>query len=156
MKSNSLYTQLIKHSFLIVAILSMIVGLNSFIKEDIIVVNDELTKFDLFDLFIAMATSVLMIIFWLLIKDKVIVVKLGGQNITICENGEEEQINWLDIESLSQLIFIQPPLYKLRIKEREGYYLFVTQPFSISFGFGTYDMSEMGSIIKKKKRQLGI
>ncbi|MEM6738120.1 MAG: hypothetical protein AAF620_18840 [Bacteroidota bacterium] len=156
MKSNSLYTQLIKHIFLIPAILAFGIGLKGYLIEDSIVVNGELSKFDLYDLLIAVAIGILMIIFWLLLKNKVVRVKLGGQNVTVYEGGEEEKINWLEIESLNQLIFIQPPLYKLRIKDREGYYLFVTQPFSISFGFGTYDLSEMGSFLKKKKRELEI
>lgn len=156
MKSNSLYTQLLKHTFLIFAILAFGIGLKGYLLEDSIVVNGEPTKFDIFDLLIAVAIGILMIVFWLLLKDNVVAVKLGGQNLTIYENGEEEQINWFDIESLSQLIFIQPPLYKLRIKDREGYYLFVTQPFSFNFGFGTYDLSEMGSFLKKKKKESGI
>lgn len=150
-----------KHIFLIPAIISFGVGLEGFLMEDIIVANDEPTRFDLYDLFFAVDIGILMIIFWILIRNKVIAVKFEGQNITICEDGLEEQINWFDIESLSQLIFIQPPLYKLRIKDRKGYYLFVTQPvvtqsFSTSFGCGMHDMSEMDSLIKKKKQELGI
>ncbi len=91
-----------------------------------------------------------------MIKDRVVKVKLGGQNITIFESNQTETVNWLEVESLKQLIFIEPPLYKLRIKDQEGYYLFVSQPYFLSFGFGTIDASDMGSFIKRKKRELGI
>ena len=67
----------------------------------------------------------------------------------------EKKVSWLEVESIRQLILIQPPLYKFRIKNQEGYYLFVTQPFYLNFGF-VIDGSEMGSFIKKKRRALGV
>jgi hypothetical protein len=156
MKSNAIYTQLVKHIFLIPAILVFIGGLIGYFSGATNVVNGEITTFGIYELLISFIIGIVMIIFWLLMKDKVVEVRLGGQNITIYEDDEEEQINWFDIEKLNQLILVNPPLYKLKIRGREGYYLFVTQPFSISFGFGTHDMSEMGNFIKKKKSELGI
>lgn len=156
MESNSLHTKFLKHIFLIPAILAFGIGLKGYLVEDSVIVNGELTKFDVYDLIIAILIGIIMMLFWVLLKDKVVAVKLGGQNITIVENGEEEKVNWFDVESLNQLTFVQPPLYKLRIKNHEGYYLFVTEPVFVSFGFGTIDTSEMGSFIKKKKRETGI
>ena len=92
-----------------------------------------------------------MIIFWLLLKDKVVEVEVNENELILYDGDEGEILDWTEIESIRQLIFIQPPLYKLRVKNREGYYLFVTHPFSINFGFGTIDLSEMGSFIHRKK-----
>lgn len=50
------------------------------------------------------------------IKDKFVIVKLGGQ-IVIIKNGENERkINWMEVESLSLIQFVCPPLYKLKVK----------------------------------------
>lgn len=156
MESNSLYTALIKHVFLIPAVIIITFGINGFLAGESIIVNGEEKFLDFFDLLIVFAIGLTFVILWLLIKDRVVNVKLGGQNITIFENGETEIINWMEVQSLKQLIFIEPPLYKLRIKNQSGYYLFVTQPIFLNFGFGIIDGSEMGAFIKKKKRELRI
>ena len=90
------------------------------------------------------------------IKDKFVIVKLGGQNVTI-NNGENERIiNWIEVESLSLLQFVYPPLYKLKVKGDNKVYWFNTESQFINVGGFTSDTSEMGALIKKKKRELGI
>ena len=92
----------------------------------------------------------------MMIKDRFVTVSLGGQNITIDYGGEKEKINWTEVEKITQLKLVTPPLYKLKIKNNEHTYIFVSQPYSISLGFGTIDTSDMGAFIKKKKRELRI
>jgi hypothetical protein len=156
MKSNSTYTFLLKHIFLIPAVLSISIGLKGYLVENSVEVNGELTSLDIYDLAIALCIGLLFLLFWMMIKDHVVAVKLGGQNITIYDGEETITVNWFDVDRLSHLVLIQLPVYKLKIKNEEGYYLFVTQPFSINFGFGTIDLSDMGREIKKKKRELNI
>lgn len=79
------------------------------------------------------------------IKDKFVIVKLGGQNVTIKNGDNERKINWMEVESLSLIQFVYPPLYKLKVKGDNKVYWFNTEnQFIIAGGF-TSDTSEMGT-----------
>jgi hypothetical protein len=62
----------------------------------------------------------------------------------------------MDIEVISQIQFVYPPLYKIKIKDSDSILWFNTEAkyFNIA-GFVT-DISDMGELIKKKKKELGI
>jgi hypothetical protein len=51
---------------------------------------------------------------------------------------------------------ILPPLYKLRLKNYEDYFLFNTTTSGAQFMIFTWDGSDMGTLIKQKKEELGI
>ncbi|MCH6233648.1 hypothetical protein MMU05_06795 [Aquiflexum sp. AIY15W] len=90
------------------------------------------------------------------IKDKFVIVKLGGQNVTI-KNGENERnINWMEVESLSLIQFVYPPLYKLKVKGDNIVYWFNTENEFIKASGFVKNLSDMGDLIQKKKRELGI
>ncbi len=88
-------------------------------------------------------------------QDRVVKVRLGSQKISIIYQGREESIAWSEIKYIDQLLFLDIPVYKLKLKNRSGYYLFATQSPYANFGFGTRDLSEMGTLIKKKKKGSG-
>ena len=134
MTSNSTYTWMFKYVFLIPALLMFGIGIEGYLAEDSVIINGESTSLGIYALLVMLILGIVFIIICLSYKDNVVKVKIGGQNITIYEDGEEELINWMEVESLRQLIFIEPPLYKLRIRNREGYYLFTTQPASSTAG----------------------
>ncbi|MCH7413579.1 hypothetical protein MM213_08795 [Belliella sp. R4-6] len=90
------------------------------------------------------------------IKDKFVVVKLGGQNVTIKNGENERKINWMDVESLSLIQIVYPPLYKLKVKGDEKVYWFNTENEFIKASGFVKDLSDMGDLIQKKKRELGI
>lgn len=62
----------------------------------------------------------------------------------------------MDVESLSLIQFVYPPLYRIKIKGSEDIHWFNTENQFINAGGFTSDTSEMGTLIKKKKRELGI
>lgn len=97
-----------------------------------------------------------MIIF-LLLKDKFVRVELRNDLIKITQRNKTIEMSWLDVESITMIQFVQPPLYRLKLKNVDGYLLFNTS--SVAFmsinGF-TKDFSEMAKLITKKKRELGI
>ncbi|WP_139325507.1 hypothetical protein [Belliella pelovolcani] len=90
------------------------------------------------------------------IKDKFVIVKLGGQNVTIKNGENERKINWMEVESLSLIQFVYPPLYKLKVKGDEKVYWFNTENEFIKASGFVKDLSDMGDLIQKKKRELGI
>lgn len=90
------------------------------------------------------------------IKDKFVIVNLGGQNVTIKNGGNERKINWMEVESLSLIQFVYPPLYKLKVKGDNKVYWFNTENEFIKASGFVKDLSDMGDLIQKKKRELGI
>ena len=134
------------------SILPIGIGIGEYLEEDGSITKGE----SAINLVILLLLGTALILIWLGIKDKVVPVKLGGQNITIYQGDAEKKVNWFDVESIQQQFFIQPPIYRLKIKDKAGYYLFVTQPYSIQLPFFTMDISGMGGLIKKKKKELGI
>jgi hypothetical protein len=97
-----------------------------------------------------------MLVLFLSIKDKFAVVEVGNQTITIKQNGKVKTFQWIEIESVSQFQFVFPPLYKLTFKDNGKTVWFNTEPNYISVGGFTIDDSEMGNLIKKKKRELSL
>lgn len=156
MKSHSGYTFFFKHIFLLIASLIALIGVLGYLFPDSVTVNGESSNFDLYDYSIIGGISLIGIILQLLFGPHFVNVKLGGQNITILDYEPEEVVNWMDVESISKFWFVFPPLYKLKIKNEESYYLFTTKPSYVDTGIGTVDLSSMGSLIKRKKKELEI
>lgn len=154
MQSNKGYTTFVKYFFLLMAIQIAGIGIGGYFYEATI--NGVDRKLDIYELCIFLAIAVLFLIFWIAIKDRIVRVRLGGQNITIDYGDETEAVNWHDVERISQYRFVVPPMYKLKIKNDDQTYLFITQPQHISFGFGVTDASSMGAFIERKKSELGI
>lgn len=91
-----------------------------------------------------------------LYKDKLVVVELDNQNIRILKDEEVIEVSWLDIKTINLLPAIFPPVYKLTLVDSDDYYLFNTTRWGINFLIFTWDWSEMGALIRKKKKELGI
>lgn len=156
MKSNSGYTFFFKHVFLLVTLLATLFGTLGYLFPESVTVNGQPANFDLYDYLIIGGIAIIGVILHMLFSPHFVNVKLGGQNISILDYEPEEVINWTNVESISKFWFVFPPLYKLKIKDEEGYYLFTTQPTYVDTGIGTVDLSSMGSLIKRKKKELGI
>ncbi len=156
MESSTTYTVLFKYLFLIIGGLIAAVGILGYIFPDAVSVNHKPADFDAYSLLMMMAFGITAIGLHLYLSPKFVRVRLGGQNITFLNSSENEVVNWFEVESLTKFWFVSPPLYKLKVKNREGYYLFTTQPSFIDTGLGVIDMSSMGRHIKKKKEELGL
>lgn len=156
MKSNKTYHYLFRYVFLIVGLLIMVVPVISFVFPDSVEINGETGSADFTTTIIMGLLGLLSILVFFAIKDKFAIVELKNQTITIKQNGEERTVNWLDVVSVSQIQFIQPPLYKLRTKDTDETIWFNTEPQYISINGFTSDLSEMGDLITRKKRELGL
>lgn len=119
-------------------------------------VNGESGAIDPFELLVLSSISLATFLIFLLVKDKFAIVKLGGQNVTIKHQGQQRQVSWQDVEQVKQIGFIFPPLYKLKLKDLSESYWFNTEPIYLNVSGFVTDMSDMGQLIKKKKKELGI
>jgi hypothetical protein len=156
MESNRTYHYFFKYAFLVVGLLIAIVPVISFVFPDSVEINGETGSTDLTTTIIMGLLGLIAILIFFVIKDKFAIVELRNQTITIKQDGEERTLNWLDIDSVSQIQFVQPPLYKLKTKDSDETIWFNTEPQYISINGFTSDLSEMGELITKKKRELGL
>jgi hypothetical protein len=156
MESNRTYHYLFKYVFLFVGLLIMIVPVISYFFPDSVEINGETGTTDLTTTAIFGLLGLIAILIFFAIKDKFAIVELKNQTIIIKQNGEERAVNWLDVTSVSQIQFVQPPLYKLKTKDNDETIWFNTEPRFVSVNGFTSDLSEMGDLIKKKKRELGV
>lgn len=147
MESEYLPTLLFKYAFIIFGLFAIAM---LFVEYDL-----ENAILDLYHVILQLAAGLGLIIIGLFLKNNLVRVRLGGQNITIIEGKDETLVNWFDVRSINALWIAFPPMYILRLKDEPGFYLFITESNAISFGI-TWDLSDMGRIIKRKKSELGI
>ena len=156
MESNRTYHYFFKYAFLVVGLLIAMVPVISFVFPESVEINGETGSTDFTTTIIMGLLGLIAILVFFVIKDKFAIVELRNQTITIKQDGEERTLNWLDIDSVSQIQFVQPPLYKLKTKDSDETIWFNTEPQYISINGFTSDLSEMGELITKKKRELGL
>ncbi|MEQ9378585.1 MAG: hypothetical protein RIG68_25580 [Imperialibacter sp.] len=156
MISNYSNTLLFKYIFLVFALMPVLIGVLAYFNPENVTVNGEQADLDIFDYLILGGFGFIFLMLHLLFSPHFVQIQLGGQNITILDDDENRIVNWFDVDSLTKFWFVFPPLYRLRIKDEEGYYLFTTQTAFIDTGVGTIDLSSMGSLIRRKKKELGI
>ncbi|MBY5951665.1 hypothetical protein KUV23_11805 [Algoriphagus marincola] len=156
MESNNLYHHFLKYLFLSLGILMLITSILSWFFPELFWVNGEKMEQSIITTSVFGIIGIVCFPIFIAIKDKFVIVKLGGQNVTIKNGENERKINWMEVESLSLIQFVYPPLYKLKVKGDNKVYWFNTENQFINAGGFTTDTSEMGYLIKKKKRELGI
>uniref|UniRef100_UPI00404B7C66 hypothetical protein n=1 Tax=Fulvivirga sp. TaxID=1931237 RepID=UPI00404B7C66 len=89
-------------------------------------------------------------------KERIIIVELNNLSIKIEKEGQLVDRSWLDVEYVRMLPVLFPPLYKLKFKNDDDYYLFNTSRWGAQFLFFSWDWSGMGSLIKRKKKELDL
>lgn len=105
---------------------------------------------DLFEILIFLIIALIFLILFLSLKDKYRIVAISRGRIIVSENKSEMEYSWMDVESIRLIHFIG--IYILKLKRREVIYFTPYGFTSLLFG----DSSEMGQIISKKKKDLGI
>jgi hypothetical protein len=156
MESNKTYHYLFKYSLLGVSMLLTVGTIISWIAPESMTVNGEPGTQDLWTTLIFGLISVLSFLVFLLIRDNFAIVELGNQTIKIKHKGQDKTVSWLDVEEVRIIQFVYPPLYKLRTKESKETVWFNTEPHYIRVNGFVTDISDMGDLIRKKKRELGI
>lgn len=120
-------------------------------------VNGVPEQMDFWEALIFLLIGVLLILVYLYFKDShVYIVAMNNQSIRLQQGSRELEISWLEVESVALLRATFPPLYKLRIREHDDYYLFNSGGSGFNIAGFTTDLSDMGDLISRKKRELGI
>ncbi len=156
MESNNLYHKTLRYLFLGLGIIMLITSTLSWFFPELFWVNGEKMEQSIVTTLVFGMIGIVSFLIFIAIKDKFVIVKLGGQNITIKNGENERKINWMEVESLSLIQFVYPPLYKLKVKGDEKVYWFNTENEFIKASGFVKDLSDMGDLIQKKKRELGI
>ena len=118
--------------------------------------NDEPGPPDLWSTVIFILIGLVLFLVPFLYIDKLVRVELGNQYINIKKGDNVVPIEWVNVEKVEMLPFFFPPLYKLKLRNYDGYFLFNTGQSGAYALFFIWDWSEMGSFIKKKKKEFGI
>jgi hypothetical protein len=156
MESNKTYHYLFKYSFVGISVVLILGAVVSWVSPESITVNGEPGKRDLLMTTIFALLAILALLLFLLVRKKFAIVELGNQTIKIKTNGQDKPISWLEVEEIKLIQFVYPPLYKIKVKNDESTIWFNTEPEFISISGFVRDTSEMGRLINKKKRELGI
>ncbi|SIS76559.1 hypothetical protein SAMN05421761_10468 [Belliella pelovolcani] len=156
MESNNLFHYFLKYLFLGLGIILSITSILSWFFPELFWINGEKMEQNIVTTLFFGKIGIICFPLFIAIKDKFVIVKLGGQNVTIKNGENERKINWMEVESLSLIQFVYPPLYKLKVKGDEKVYWFNTENEFIKASGFVKDLSDMGDLIQKKKRELGI
>lgn len=100
--------------------------------------------------------GILIILFGILFFHKFVIVQMNKEVLRIWKGDHKIEVSWLEVESVTQLPMVNPPLYKLRLKNYGSYFLFNTSRWGVSFVFFNFDWSDMGTLIRKMKSRLSI
>ena len=98
---------------------------------------------------IVIVSSIFFLLF-LLIKDKLKFVIVGKTKLIVKEKKQVREYSWLDVEQIKLIRFLK--LYKLKLKDEEAFYFTAYGVVSMWVG----DLSDMGVIIEKMKKELSI
>ena len=156
MESNRFYYRLFKYGFLLLGIILLLTAVGSLIKLESITINGEHGTVDIYTTIVLFSLGILLILLFLLLKDKFVLVHLTNQTLKITHKRQETTCNWFEVEHLTQVQFIIPPLYKIKLKYSNRSLLFNTDAKYFSFSGFVRDLSEMGTLIRNKKSELRI
>ena len=123
---------------------------------DNVTVNGVPGKPDIWETISLGLIGILIILFGILFFPKFVIVQMNNEVLRIWKGEHKSEVSWLEVESITQLPIVSPPLYKLRLKNYGNYFLFNTSRWGVSFLFFSFYWSDMGTLIKKIKPRLNI
>lgn len=104
-------------------------------------------------LFITM--SMIFFAVFIVITQKVRRVAIGKNKIVVIEGDRNMRFSWPEVKSLKIIPFFN--LYKLKVRgKKKSIYFFPSKNIDPAFGLLAKDTSKMGSIVEKRKKELGI
>ncbi|MEQ8811259.1 MAG: hypothetical protein RIE59_19465 [Imperialibacter sp.] len=126
----------------------MLIGLSILIQTLRSVIPD--FSLSITQLCLGLFSSVLFITITLVIWRKFKIVCIGKSKILIADHRKEYEYTWLDVEEISLDRFFG--IYKLKIREKP--HIYFSSYGAVTWLFG--DVSDMGMIIEKMKRELDL
>jgi len=99
--------------------------------------------------------GLLCFVFFLILSDKIRRVAVGKNKIVVIEGDRNVRFSWPEVKSLKIVPFFN--LYKLKLKGKKGcIYFFPSHNIDPAFGLLNKDISKMGDIVQKKKKDYGL
>lgn len=146
--SNKLYNQFFRYLFLIIFAVILITGLVGYHAPYLVSFNQKEISID--QAINMMLISIIPLIPFILIQNKVVSVTVDKDYLSI--NNFDEKYTWDEI-AVSQIPFVFPPLYKLKINKKKGFFLFNTDNQFVWVSVGIIkDLSSMGQFIRNKAK----
>ena len=136
--------------------ISIVIGLLGFLIPNSVTINGKTRQLDETELLIHLIVGLISLIIFFIVNHKFVLVDLGGNKVTINNFTETIEAKWTEVESVSMIPFVHPPLYKIKLKNKDKMYLFTTQPNYFRLQDFVVDMSDMGNRIQKMKKELQI
>jgi hypothetical protein len=147
-EANPTKFYLAKYFFLAFALIQWIVSATILLRFDF---NSK----NFFTALIFFTLGLMFLFLFFFVTDKIRRVAIGKNKIVIIEGDKNMRFAWPEVKSLKIIPFFN--LYKLKIKgKRNCIYFFPSKNIDPAFGLLTKDISKMGVIVEKRKREFGI
>jgi hypothetical protein len=156
MESDRLVYYGFKVAPFITGLATIYMALNAYLFPDQFVYSEGSGPVDIWTTIIFSLIGVLLLLLGVLVVEKLVTVEMDSQNIKIKKADKVIEVKWLDVESISMIPTVTPPLYKLRLKNYGDYFLFNTSNWGIQLWIFIWDWSDMGALIREKKDDLDI
>jgi hypothetical protein len=148
MEANPFKFYIAKYFFLVFAFIQWFLSF-------LILVRFEFTGKNFFVALIFFTMGMIFLFLFLLVNEKVRRVAIGKNKIVIIEGDRNVRFSWPEVKSLKIIPFFN--VYQLRIKgKRDTIYFFPSKNIDPAFGLMSRDLSKMGSLVEKRKREFGI
>lgn len=147
LKSNWGHTLSLKYAPPVLGSVTLILGLYNYVES---ADND---PDSIYAYLIPLVLSFYFLGLWMYVYGRLVRLEIRDGGFVLDDSREEEFVKWDQVEAIKIIPFFTPPLYKMRLKDREKAVLFVTGKTYVSVFFFSLDYSEMGKLIKAKKRQ---
>jgi hypothetical protein len=147
-EANPVKYYLAKYFFLAFAIIQWFLTV-------LILLRFSLTAKNFFVALIFFTIGMIFFFLFLLVTDKIRRVAIGKNKIVVIEGDRNIRFAWPEVKSIRIIPVLN--VYKLKIKgKRNTIYFFPSKSIDPAFGLMTRDTSKMGSIVEKRKKELGI
>lgn len=146
-EANPVKFYVAKYFFLAFAFIQMLVALA-------LVMQFGLTNKVFFVSLLFITMSTIFFAMFIVITQKVRRVAIGKNKIVVIEGDRNMRFGWPEVKSLKIIPFFN--LYKLKIRgKKRSIYFFPSRNIDPAFGLLAKDTSKMGSIVEKRKKELG-
>ena len=97
--------------------------------------------------------GILAIFIYLTVGRKTVKMRINNNEFVFNFKGKENVESWGDVEKIKKYWFVAPPLYSVKFENGDTFF-FTTKYICIIIPFYVFDISEMGSFIKKRKMDI--
>lgn len=153
-KSKKILYWMFKYGILLIGVLGCLNLVFVIINpESTIEVNGVEKRPDIYDSVILLSFPLLFLLLGMLCYRKVVRVEMSHSGISITDGNETFEKKWIEVKRLNLFRLVYPPFYSIAFEGESESYWFATNNSFISFPLFTIDLSEMGTFLKRKKKE---